>query len=176
MKKVTLCVHQRFCQICISQNEKKKQKNNFAKVVYSVLVVKMCWQSKKAFVWALMEKKEHQSVRLEKRTIKFENYFKKIKSIKITFLVVLLTKLFVLMISLPSQWLFLEVKMLLMNLLKQFLKSMNTVKKVTKTKEEEEQFQSSNTCHFLKQKLSLYCILWNCILLVCNLWFLILRN
>ena len=51
------------------------------------------------------------------------------KSIKITFLVVLLTSLFVLMVNLPSQYLFLQVRMLLMNLLKQFLRSMNTVKK-----------------------------------------------
>ena len=46
-----------------------------------------------------------------------------------TFLAVLLTSLFVLIINLPSQCLFLEMKMLLMNLLKQFLRSMNTVKK-----------------------------------------------
>ena len=45
------------------------------------------------------------------------------------FLVVMLTKLFVLMIDLVSQLLFLEVKMLLMNLLKQFLKNISTVKK-----------------------------------------------
>ena len=45
------------------------------------------------------------------------------KNIKITFLVVLLTKLFALMIGLPSQLFFLKVKMLLMNLLKQFLSS-----------------------------------------------------
>ena len=51
------------------------------------------------------------------------------KNIKIMFLVVLLTKLFVLMIDLGSQLLFLEVKMLLMKLLKQFLKSMSTAKK-----------------------------------------------
>ena len=69
-----------------------------------------------------------QSVRLEKGTIEFKNYFKQIpvpfkiyadfecnlkivesyegsysKNIKITFLVVLLTNLFVLMINLPSQ-------------------------------------------------------------------------
>ena len=69
-----------------------------------------------------------QSVKLEKGIIKFENYFKQIpvpfkiyadfecnlkivesyegsysKNIKITFLVVLLTNLFVLMINLPSQ-------------------------------------------------------------------------
>ena len=51
------------------------------------------------------------------------------KNIKTTFLVVLLTKLFVLMIDLLSQLLFIEVKMLLMNLLKQFLKSMNIPRK-----------------------------------------------
>ena len=95
-----------------------------------------------------------QSVKLEEGTIKFENYFKQIpvpfkiyadfecnlrgvesyegsytKNIKITFLVVLLTKLFALMIDLVNKLLFLEVKMLLMNLLKQFLKSMSTAKK-----------------------------------------------
>ena len=51
------------------------------------------------------------------------------KSIKITFVVVLLASLFVLMIKLVNQMLFLEVKMLLMNLLKQFLRIMNNVKK-----------------------------------------------
>ena len=95
-----------------------------------------------------------QSVKLEKGIIKFENYFKQIpvpfkiyadfecnlksvecdevsytKNIKITFLVVLLIKLFPLMIDLISQLLFIEVKMLLMNLLKQFLRSMSTEKK-----------------------------------------------
>ena len=54
------------------------------------------------------------------------------KKIKITFLVLLLTNLFVLMINLVSQLLFTEVKMLLINLLKQFLGSMNTVKKQLK--------------------------------------------
>ena len=95
-----------------------------------------------------------QSINLEKGTIEFKNYFKQLpvpfkiyadfecnlervescegsytKNIKITFLVVLLTKLFALMIGLLSQLLFLEVKMLLMNLLKQFLKSITTAKK-----------------------------------------------
>ena len=51
------------------------------------------------------------------------------KNIKIMLLVVLLTKLFVLMINLVSQMLFIEVKMLLMNLLKQLLKRINTAKK-----------------------------------------------
>ena len=77
------------------------------------------------------------------------------KNIKITFLVVLLTNLFVLMINLVNRLLFLEVKMLLMNLLNQFLKSVNTAKKVMNkhfnknlimSAKEEEQFQSSNIC------------------------------
>ena len=55
------------------------------------------------------------------------------KNIKITFLVVLLTNLLVSMINLANQLLFTVVKMLLKNVLKQFLKSMNTVKKVMKT-------------------------------------------
>ena len=95
-----------------------------------------------------------QSVKLEKRITEFESYFKQIpvlfkiyadfecklrgvesykgsyqKIIKITFLVVLLTKLFLLMIGLLSQLLFLDAKMLLMNLLKQFLRSISTAKK-----------------------------------------------
>ena len=80
-----------------------------------------------------------QSVKLEKGIIKFENYFKQIpdpfkiyadfecnlrgvesnegsytKNIKITFLVVLLTKLLALMIGFLSQLLFIEVNMLLL--------------------------------------------------------------
>ena len=51
------------------------------------------------------------------------------KNIKITFLVVLLIKLFALMIDLLCQLLFTEVKMQLMNLLNQFLKSINIAKK-----------------------------------------------
>ena len=95
-----------------------------------------------------------QYLRLEKETIDFKKYFKQIpvlfkiyadfecnlrvlkvmkvftqKNIKITLPAVLLTNLFVLMINLPGQQLFLEVKTLLLNLLKQFLKSLNTVKK-----------------------------------------------
>ena len=83
-----------------------------------------------------------QSVKLEERIIEFENYFKQIpvpfkiyadfecnlRSVESyedsytkkyqNILLVLLTKLFVLMIGLLSQLLFIEVKMLLMNLLK----------------------------------------------------------
>ena len=91
-----------------------------------------------------------QSVQLEEGTIEFQNYFKQIPvpfkiyadfecnlkdiesyegSCTTTFLVVLLAKLFVLMINLVNQLLFIGVKMLLINLLKQFLKTITTVKK-----------------------------------------------
>ena len=95
-----------------------------------------------------------QPIKLEEGITEFENYFKQIpvpfkiysdfecnleraesyegsytKNIKITFLVVLLTKLFVLMIGLLSQLLFIEVKMQLMNLLKQFLRNINIAEK-----------------------------------------------
>ena len=87
-----------------------------------------------------------QSVNLEKGIIEFENYFKQLpvpfkiyadfecnlrdveiyegsytqKNIMNMFLVVLLIKLSVLMINLVNRLLFIEVEMLLMNLLKQF--------------------------------------------------------
>ena len=51
------------------------------------------------------------------------------KNIKITFLAVFVISLFVLIIILVKQLLFIEVEMLLIDLSKQFLKSMNTVKK-----------------------------------------------
>ena len=104
--------------------EKIKTKNIFAKVAYSVLVVKMRWQ----YINVCLSINGKQSVRLEKGTIEFKNYFKQIpvpfkihvdfvsnlesaesyegsytKNIKIAFLVVLLTSLFVLMINLLSQ-------------------------------------------------------------------------
>ena len=51
------------------------------------------------------------------------------KNIKTIFFVVLLIKLFLLMISLLNQLLYIGVKMQLMNSLKQFLKNMNIAKK-----------------------------------------------
>ena len=51
------------------------------------------------------------------------------KNIKMTFLVVLLTSLFVLIINLVNPLLLLEAKMLLMNLIKQILKSTSIVEK-----------------------------------------------
>ena len=55
------------------------------------------------------------------------------RNIMIMFLVVMLLKLFALIIDLVNQLLFTEVKMLLMNLLKQFLKNISTVKHNEKT-------------------------------------------
>ena len=68
-----------------------------------------------------------------KQKIKIKNTFTKVVCsilvVKVfTFLVVLLTNLFVLMIYLVNQLLFTEVKIMLINFLKQFLKSMNTAK------------------------------------------------
>ena len=95
-----------------------------------------------------------QSVIFEKGIIEFENYFKQIpvpskiyadsecnlwgvesyegsytKNTKTTFLVVLLIKSFLLMTGLLSEFLFIEVKMQFMNLLKQFVRSIYIVKK-----------------------------------------------
>ena len=95
-----------------------------------------------------------QSINLEKGTIEFKSSFKQLpvpfkiyadfecilknvecykiltqKNIMSIFLVVMLLRLSVLMIDLVSQLLFIEVKMLLMNLLKQYLKSVSIVKK-----------------------------------------------
>ena len=77
------------------------------------------------------------------------------KNIKITLAVVLLTKLFALMIGLLSQLLIIEVKMLLVNLLKQFLKSTSTAKHFNKSliicEEEKHLFQESNSCWICKK-------------------------
>ena len=51
------------------------------------------------------------------------------KNIKITFLAVFLIELFVLIIALLSKLFFIEVKMQLMNLLKQLLRSINIARK-----------------------------------------------
>ena len=82
------------------------------------------------------------------------------KNIMNMFLVVMLIKLFVLMIDLVSQLLFIEASMLLMNLLNQFLKSISIVKKKKKdqfnknlvmTEKEEYLFQQSNNCWICKK-------------------------
>ena len=82
------------------------------------------------------------------------------KDMKIIFLVVLLIKLFALMIGLLSQLLFIEVKMLLMNLLKQFFRSINIAKNIRNkhfnknlimSEKEEHLFQQSNSCWICKK-------------------------
>ena len=55
------------------------------------------------------------------------------KNVNVTFLVVILIKMFVLIIDLVNRLSFIEVKMLLIDLLEQFLKSIKTVKKYEKT-------------------------------------------
>ena len=59
-----MCISMTLTDLCFTK-QRTKTENTFAKVVYSVLVVKMCWQNIKKFIWALMV----QSVRLEKGTI-----------------------------------------------------------------------------------------------------------
>ena len=100
-----------------------------------------------------------QSVKLEEGIIKFVNYFKQIpvpfkisadfecnlkkvkcnegsytENIKTMFLVVFPTKLFVLMIDFVNQLLYIEAKMQLTNLLKQFFKNINIAKKKKRKK------------------------------------------
>ena len=126
----------------VSHKTKNKNKKWFCKSCLQ------CFSSDNVLIKQKESVNSKQSVKLEKGIIKFPNYFKQIpilfkiyadfecnlksvefdefsytKNIKITFIVVLLIKLFVLMISLLSQFLFKEVKMLLMNLLKQCLRS-----------------------------------------------------
>ena len=48
-----MCRSMTLADFCFTK-QRIKTKNTFAKVVYSVLVVKMCWQNIKKFVWALM--------------------------------------------------------------------------------------------------------------------------
>ena len=142
-----LCVCQRFWQIYVSQNKK-----------WFCGSCLQCFSSKNVLIKYkenCLSINGKQSVKLEKGINDFENYFKQVpvsfkiyadfecnfrdvesyegfytKNIKIKFLVVLLMKLFVLMIDLLSQLLFIEVmKMQLMNLLKQFWRSIYIAKK-----------------------------------------------
>ena len=48
-----MCVSKIVTDLCFT-NQKIKTKNTFVKVVSNALVVKMCWQNIKAFVWPLM--------------------------------------------------------------------------------------------------------------------------
>ena len=130
----------------------KKTKNKNKK--YFCKSCLQCFSSENVLIKLKKDCLSIKSVKAEEGIIKFENYFKQLqvpfkiyadfecnlrnvedyegsytKNIMITFLVALLTKLFVLIIDLGSQFSFIEVKILLMNLLKQFLKSINIVKK-----------------------------------------------
>ena len=68
-KQVTLCVHQRFWQIYVSQNKKQKQKNCLQSFSSKNVLTehKVC-----------LSINGIQSVKLEKGTIEFKNYFKQI--------------------------------------------------------------------------------------------------
>ena len=128
--------------------ERIRIKNKFANVAYNVLVVKKFGKNKKKC--SIINGK--QSVKLKSGSISFKRYFKQLpalfkiyadfecilkevksndknnssytKNIRTTFLAVLLIKLFVLIINLTKELFFTEEKMLLTNLLIQFLKSM----------------------------------------------------
>ena len=48
-----ICTSKNSTDLCFTK-QKIKTKNGSVKVVYNVLVVKMCWQNIKKIVWALM--------------------------------------------------------------------------------------------------------------------------
>ena len=48
-----MCKSKILTDLCFTK-QRIKTKNTFAKVVYSVLVVEMCWQYIKKLVWAVM--------------------------------------------------------------------------------------------------------------------------
>ena len=48
-----MCTSKILTNLCLTK-QKIKTKINFAKVVYSALVVRMCWQTINKFVWAIM--------------------------------------------------------------------------------------------------------------------------
>ena len=143
-----VCTSKILTDLCFTK-QKIKTKTGFVGVVYSVLVVREC-VDKALKIENCLRINGKQTVKLEKWIINFENHFKQIpapfkiyadfecnlkgvescegSNIKITFLIVLLIKLFVLMISLLRELLFIEVKIQLMDLWKQFLRSINIAK------------------------------------------------
>ena len=48
-----MCISKIQTDLCFTK-QRIKTKNAFVRVAYSVLVVKICWQNIKRFVWALM--------------------------------------------------------------------------------------------------------------------------
>ena len=143
-----MCISKILSDLCFTK-QKIKAKNGFVEVVYSVLVVNVLIKHKEN----CLSINGKQSIKLEKGITEFENCFKQTvpfkiyadfecnlrgaeyyggsytKNIKITFLLVSLIKLFVLMIGLLSEFLFIEVKMQLMNWSKQFLQRISIAKK-----------------------------------------------
>ena len=121
----TMCISKTLIDLYFTKR-KIKTKNTFVKVVYTVLVLKMYILTEHKEVCLSIH--SAQPVGLEKGTIEFKNCFKQIpvpfktyagfecnlksiesyegsysKNIKITFLVVLITNLFVLLMNLLSQ-------------------------------------------------------------------------
>ena len=136
-----MCISKILTDLCFTQ-QKLKNKNYFYKSCLQWFSARKVLKKHKEDCLTI---NGAQSVRFEKGTIEFKNYFKQIpvpfkvyayfkcnlksvesyegsfsKNIKLTFIVVLLTNLFVLMINLVSQLLYLEVKMLLLNFSKKF--------------------------------------------------------
>ena len=68
------CISKILTDLCFTK-QKVKTKNTFAGVVYSALVVKMCWHNIKNFCLSI---NGAQSVRLEKTTTEFKKYSKQI--------------------------------------------------------------------------------------------------
>ena len=129
-----MCTSKILTDLCFTK-QRIKTKNAFVRVVYSALVVKMCRQSikielKNYFKQIPVPFKIYADFECNLRDVEsYEGPYTHTKKIKITFLVVLLIKLFVLMINLANELLFIEVKMQLMNLLNQFLRSINIAEK-----------------------------------------------
>ena len=67
-----MCTSKILTDLCFTE-QKVKTKNTFERVVYSVLVVKVYWQNIDC-----LSINGKQSVKVEKGTIEFENYFKQI--------------------------------------------------------------------------------------------------
>ena len=67
-----MCISMTLTDLCFKKR-RITTKNTFVTVVYSVLVVKMCWQSIK-----IKSINDAQPARLEKGTIEFKNYVKQI--------------------------------------------------------------------------------------------------
>ena len=96
------CISKTLIDLCFTK-QGIKTKTTFAKVFCNVVVVKMCCQSIKQFVWAIpVPFKIYADFECNLKSVEsYDGSYS--KYIKITFLVVLLTKLFVLMMNLLSQ-------------------------------------------------------------------------